>query len=77
MATIILPGTGLSSGGTRPGGYEDPLQETLVEKYHIQVPVWSLPSQGYRLLRISTQLYNSLDQYAYLAEALKEELKSV
>lgn len=70
MATLIVPGTGLSSGGTRPGGYEDPLQQVLVEKYHIQVPVWSLPSQGHRLLRISAQLYNSLDQYAYLATSL-------
>ena len=74
MATIILPGAGAESGGIKPGGYEDPMQQTLVEKWRIQVPVWSLPSTRQRLLRISAQLYNSIEQYEYLAEALAEEL---
>lgn len=74
MASIIIPGLGLTSGGIKPGGYEDPLQARLVEKHRIQVPVWSLPSKGHRILRISAQLYNSREQYAYLAEALKQEL---
>ena len=74
MATIVVPGVGLESGGTSPGGYEDPLQEKLVEKHKIQVPVWSLPSQGRRLLRISAQAYNAVEQYEYLARALKQEL---
>lgn len=74
MATLVIPGVGLPSGGTAPGKYEDPLQETLVEKHNIQVPVWSLPSQGQRLLRISAQAYNSREQYQYLARALKQEL---
>jgi isopenicillin-N epimerase len=74
MGTIILPGTGAASGGIRPGGYEDPMQETLVRKHRIQVPVWSLPSTRQRLLRLSAQLYNSVEQYEYLAEALAEEL---
>ncbi len=74
MATIVVPGVGLASGGTSPGGYEDPLQERLVEDHNIQVPVWSLPSQGRRLLRISAQAYNTPEQYEYLARALKQEL---
>lgn len=74
MATLIIPGVGLPSGGTAPGKYEDPLQEQLVEQHRIQVPVWSLPSQGQRLLRISAQAYNSREQYEYLATALKTEL---
>lgn len=74
MATIVVPGTGLASGGTAPGGYEDPLQEQLVERHRIQVPVWSLPSQGRRLLRVSCQAYNSREQFEYLARALKHEL---
>ncbi|MBK7403900.1 MAG: aminotransferase class V-fold PLP-dependent enzyme [Phycisphaerales bacterium] len=74
MATVIVPGAGLPSGGTAPGKYEDPLQERLVANHRIQVPVWSLPSQGRRLLRISCQAYNSREQYEYLARALKQEL---
>ena len=74
MATLIIPGVGLPSGGTAPGKYEDPLQQRLVEHHRIQVPVWSLPSQGQRLLRISAQAYNAPEQYEYLAEALKAEL---
>ncbi|MCC7387397.1 MAG: aminotransferase class V-fold PLP-dependent enzyme [Phycisphaerales bacterium] len=74
MATVIVPGVGLPSGGTAPGRYEDPLQERLVANHRIQVPVWSLPSQGRRLLRISCQAYNSMEQYEYLARALREEL---
>ena len=76
MATIVVPGVGLPSGGTAPGKYEDPLQERLVENHRVQVPVWSLPSQGRRLMRISCQAYNSIEQYEYLAAALKAELAS-
>lgn len=74
MATVIVPGKGLPSGGTAPGAYEDPLQQRLVEEHGVQVPVWSLPSQGQRLLRISAQAYNAPEQYEYLARALKHEL---
>ncbi|MCE7972431.1 MAG: aminotransferase class V-fold PLP-dependent enzyme [Leptolyngbya sp. PLA2] len=74
MATVVVPGVGLPSGGTAPGRYEDPLQERLVERHGIQVPVWSLPSAGLRLLRISAQAYNSIEQYEYLADALRQEV---
>ncbi len=57
-----------------PTRYHDPLQDALVDRHHIQVPVWSLPN-GTRCLRISAQVYNSLDQYRYLADALKAELR--
>ena len=53
----------------------DPLHHILSENYNIQVPVWSWPSPEGRYLRISAQLYNSLDQYEFLAEALVNELK--
>ena len=74
MASLVLPGDGLASGGTRPGGYEDPLQERLVRTHRVQVPVWSLPSWRARMLRISAQIYNTESQYAHLADALAEEL---
>ena len=52
----------------------DPLHHILSEKYNIQVPVWSWPNPEGRYLRISAQLYNSIEQYELLAEALVIEL---
>ena len=52
----------------------DPLHHILSEKYNIQVPVWSWPSPEGRYLRISAQLYNSIEQYRLLADALATEL---
>ena len=54
--------------------YTDPLQELLRLRHRIEVPVIPWPAPPRRLLRISAQLYNSLDQYERLAEALQEEL---
>jgi isopenicillin-N epimerase len=54
--------------------YNDPLQDLLRERHRIEVPVIPWPTPPRRLLRISAQLYNSLDQYHLLAEALKEAL---
>ena len=53
----------------------DPLHHILSKKYNIQVPVWSWPSPEGRYLRISAQLYNSVEQYELLADALVNELK--
>jgi selenocysteine lyase/cysteine desulfurase len=42
-----------------------------------QVPIWNWTlstGQVVRILRVSAQLYNSIEQYEYLAKALKEEL---
>lgn len=58
----------------RPTNYHDALQDTLIARHRIQVPVMSLPGKPARLIRISAQLYNSLEQYECLAAALKEEL---
>ena len=52
----------------------DPLHEILSQKYNIQVPVWSWPSPAGRYLRISAQLYNDIEEYRVLADALKHEL---
>ena len=51
----------------------DPLHHILSEKYNIQVPVWSWESPKGRYIRISAQLYNHVDEYHYLAEALAAE----
>jgi isopenicillin-N epimerase len=53
---------------------EYPFQETLREKYRIEVPIMAWPAPPRRLLRISAQLYNSLPQFRQLAAALTAEL---
>jgi isopenicillin-N epimerase len=50
--------------------YLDPLQERLLKKFNIEVPIIPWPAWPKRLLRISAQLYNSLPQYEKLAEVL-------
>lgn len=48
-----------------------PLQQALYEQFAIQVPVSYWPAPPHRIIRISAQLYNSSEQYAYLARSLK------
>ena len=45
------------------------IKDQLENEYRIQVPVWGTPS-GTIAVRISAQVYNSIEQYRYLAEAL-------
>ncbi len=52
--------------------YADPLQEQLLEGWRIEVPVIPWPAPPRRLIRISAQIYNNLDEYESLAEALSE-----
>jgi isopenicillin-N epimerase len=49
----------------------DMLQNQLWEEYKIEVPIvpWHHPTP--KLIRVSAQLYNHLDQYRYLAAALR------
>lgn len=51
--------------------YRDALQDALVERFAIEVPVVPWPAPPRRLLRISAQLYNGLDDYRRLAAALR------
>lgn len=77
IAAMLLPARPDGAPpSTRPptSRYGDPLQERLIDTWRIQVPVWGVPGTPQRLLRISAQLYNSLEQYEYLLEALKHEL---
>lgn len=75
MATIPLKGTSLAY----PFGYMGfhPVQETLMQEYHIEIPVWNWLSPPSTLIRISVQLYNSLDQYNYLGFALMDSHKNM
>jgi isopenicillin-N epimerase len=77
MATLFLPEhppERLARLAQRPTRYHDALQDALVDRHGIQVPVWSAPGDPRRLIRISAQLYNSPAEYEYLSEALAEEL---
>ena len=74
IATLELP-----EGGDAgiPLHEPDPLHKVLQDKYGIQVPVWSWESPKGRYIRISAQLYNHIDEYHYLADALATELNLV
>ena len=52
----------------------DPLHTLLYEKYNIQVPVFGWPHHNRRYLRTASYLYNTIEEYIYLAEVLKEEI---
>jgi isopenicillin-N epimerase len=49
------------------------LKNKLFKRYNIEVPVFLFPKAPQQWLRISAQLYNSMEQYEYLIECLKEE----
>lgn len=55
-------------------GYHDALQDRLLDRWKIQVPVWNVAGKT-RVFRISAQLYNTPAQYEYLANALQQELE--
>jgi isopenicillin-N epimerase len=57
-----------------PDGSAEALQDALLHRFGIEVPVVPWPASPKRLIRISAQLYNSPEDYARLAEALKQLL---
>ena len=71
ISTLQLPGEPLPHEIMHE---PDPLHEILSSKYNIQVPVWSWPSPSGRYLRISAQLYNTIEEYQVLVNALRIEL---
>jgi isopenicillin-N epimerase len=75
LVSLRLPDS-RSTEPSRSPLYLDPLQDELLERYSIEVPVIPWPQPPQRLLRISAQVYNSLPQYERLATALDELLRS-
>lgn len=73
IASLPLPDAPPGAGPKLPFN-EYPLQEMLLEKYGIEVPVIPWPQPAKRLLRISAQLYNALPQYELLSARLVAEL---
>lgn len=49
----------------------DELQDRLFYEYKIEVPIIYFPKYPERVLRISAQIYNTIEDYQYLCEALK------
>lgn len=73
LSTIYLRETALPSYGFN---YISDLQEKLFTEYKIEVPVFPFNrAQPRQWVRIAAQLYNSMEQYEYLADALQELLK--
>jgi isopenicillin-N epimerase len=70
LAAVPIPCEGRRSGRV----YDDELQDRLVEHYGIQVPIYYWPALDLRVVRISTQVYNTAEQVRALAQALRVEL---
>jgi isopenicillin-N epimerase len=71
MAAVPLPdGTAQEA----PWLVGDPLQDALLFEHDIEVPINIWPYPPKRVLRVSAQLYNSIDEYEKLAAALDKLL---
>lgn len=73
LAALPLP-AGRSNDSNAPLA-TDPLQDMLFYNHRIEVPIIPWPTPPNRLLRTSSQLYNTIDQAEYLARALLESLR--
>ncbi len=69
MASIPIGNRGAVAPSTSPL-FIDVLQDELLARHRIEVPIIPWPAFPQRLLRISAQLYNSPEQYEALATAL-------
>ena len=67
MASVPLP-DGIADAPVSL--YGDPLQDVLLERCTIEVPIAPWPGPPRRVLRVSAQLYNTIEEYEYLAESL-------
>jgi isopenicillin-N epimerase len=73
MVSIPLPAP--QSGEVTEGKiYDDALWDALYLTHNIQVPVWALPGIHPRVMRVSAQLYNTIEDFERLAGALRKEL---
>jgi isopenicillin-N epimerase len=74
LASVPLPDLESELAAQR-GPWWHPLQRALLEKHDIEVPVMIFPALPEQVIRIAAQVYNSDDQYARLAAALRAELQ--
>ena len=71
IAAIEMPEDGEVGAMSMEG---DPFHNFLLDEFGIQVPVFPWMHHQTRYIRISAQLYNHIDEYHFLAEALKKSL---
>jgi isopenicillin-N epimerase len=72
LATVPLP---VHPRWPLPGPRDlDPLQESLFDRYRIEVPIYGWPVPDRRWIRVSPHLHNSEAQYLFLSEALREAM---
>jgi isopenicillin-N epimerase len=74
MVTVPLPPTVAAADTSSGTGDFVALKARLLERYRIEVPVFGGLAPGTRLVRVSLQAYNSIDQVERLADALLREL---
>ena len=70
IASVEMPEEGEVGAMSIEG---DPYHNFLLDEYGIQVPVFPWMHHGVRYIRISAHLYNHLDEYLFLAEALRKD----
>ena len=71
IASVEMPGEGEVGPMSMEG---DPYHNYLLDEFGIQVPVFPWRHHSRRYIRISAQLYNSVEEYEFLAECLKQSL---
>jgi isopenicillin-N epimerase len=69
MAALLLPG----AAAALPTSFSiDPIQEALLSRFGIEVPIFLWGSLPQRILRVSTPIYTTLREIDALAAALRE-----
>ena len=71
IASVEMPGEGEVGPMSMEG---DPYHNYLLDEFGIQVPVFPWRHHGRRYIRISAQLYNSVEEYEFLAECLEKSM---
>ena len=69
LAAVPIP-----DGRGGRAGERDPQELQLFERFRIEVPIFPWPATPKRLLRISAQAYNGIEDYEKLGAALREIL---
>ncbi len=71
IASVEMPGEGEVGPMSMEG---DPYHNYLLDEFGIQVPVFPWRHHGRRYIRISAQLYNSVEEYEFLAACLEKSM---
>ncbi len=71
ISTLILPER-MGTTPSRPTKYHDATQDDILHRFRVQAPLWGIPTSPRRFMRISAQIYNTVEQYEYYARALAQ-----